>query len=284
MISMHEARPRGALPEYTVLARPRDKPIFTACMPIMHACRCMREVLTIAAMLSVPNVFVRPRDSAKAADEAKAEFTHADGDHLTLLNVFSAWKSNGQDQSWAYNNFLNQRSLSSADNVRGQLERICDRLQVRRALRLRLSLRHDAPRVAACPPQATTVNCDVQLCIRLLQMTGVPCFLLQRPRCARRWCSAPLAISPAIELTQTRGVGSRLHQLTPCHRQVGWLSVTDAVPATARRLIGQVSTLPWSHAVAVPRCLATMLTSWAVVLGSILPCWICRGTDYPRKL
>lgn len=208
MISMHEARPRGALPEYTVLARPRDKPIFTACMPIMHACRCMREVLTIAAMLSVPNVFVRPRDSAKAADEAKAEFTHADGDHLTLLNVFSAWKSNGQDQSWAYNNFLNQRSLSSADNVRGQLERICDRLQVRRALRLRLSLRHDAPRVAACPPQATTVNCDVQLCIRLLQMTAVPCFLLQRPRCARRWCSAPLAISPAIELTQTRGVGA----------------------------------------------------------------------------
>lgn len=91
----------------------------------------MREVLTISAMLSVPNVFVRPRDSAKAADEAKAEFTHADGDHLTLLNVFSAWKSNGQDQSWAYDNFLNQRSLSSADNVRGQLERICDRLQVR---------------------------------------------------------------------------------------------------------------------------------------------------------
>eukprot|EP00892_Ulva_mutabilis_P006507 jgi/Ulvmu1/4228/UM191_0001.1 len=91
---------------------------------------CMREALTIAAMLSVPNVFVRPRDSAKAADEAKAEFTHADGDHLTLLNAFSAWKSNGQDQSWAYDHFLNQRSLTSADNVRGQLERICDRLQM----------------------------------------------------------------------------------------------------------------------------------------------------------
>lgn len=122
-------------------------------MPDMHACRCMREVLTIAAMLSVPNVFVRPRDSAKAADEAKAEFTHADGDHLTLLNVFSAWKSNGQDQSWAYNNFLNQRSLSSADNVRGQLERICERLQVRCA-------RHSRPaalRVSRSLPQAGNV-------------------------------------------------------------------------------------------------------------------------------
>jgi HrpA-like RNA helicase len=94
----------------------------------------MREVLTIAAMLSVPNVFMRPRDAAKAADEAKAEFAHTDGDHLTLLNAFSAWKAEGMDAQWAYNHFLNQRSLSSADSVRTQLERITDRLQARPSL------------------------------------------------------------------------------------------------------------------------------------------------------
>lgn len=97
-----------------------------------HAwCRCMREILTIAAMLSVPNVFMRPRDAAKQADEAKAAFQHSEGDHLTLLNAYAAWKSENMDQKWAYDNFLNQRSLSSADSVRTQLERICDRLQVR---------------------------------------------------------------------------------------------------------------------------------------------------------
>ena len=31
---------------------------------------CSNEVLSIAAMLSVPSVFLRPRDAAKAADEA----------------------------------------------------------------------------------------------------------------------------------------------------------------------------------------------------------------------
>jgi hypothetical protein len=31
-------------------------------------------------MLSVPNVFMRPREAAKAADEAKARFAHIDGD------------------------------------------------------------------------------------------------------------------------------------------------------------------------------------------------------------
>ncbi len=30
-------------------------------------------------MLAVPNVFMRPREAAKAADEAKARFTHIDG-------------------------------------------------------------------------------------------------------------------------------------------------------------------------------------------------------------
>ena len=33
-------------------------------------------------MLSVPNVFLRPREAARAADEAKAKFIHIDGEHL----------------------------------------------------------------------------------------------------------------------------------------------------------------------------------------------------------
>lgn len=88
----------------------------------------MREVLSMTAMLSVPNPFMRPRDVAKQADEAKAQFAHVDGDHLTLLNAYNAWKSKSMEQQWAYDNFLNQRSLQSADNVRTQLERICTRL------------------------------------------------------------------------------------------------------------------------------------------------------------
>ena len=42
--------------------------------------RCSNEMLSIAAMLSVPSVFMRPREAAKAADEAKARFAHIDGE------------------------------------------------------------------------------------------------------------------------------------------------------------------------------------------------------------
>ena len=41
--------------------------------------RCSNEILSVAAMLSVPNVFMRPREAAKAADEAKARFAHING-------------------------------------------------------------------------------------------------------------------------------------------------------------------------------------------------------------
>ena len=55
-----------------------------------------------------------------------------DGDHLTLLNVYHAFKQNMEDPQWCYDNFVNYRSLKSADNVRQQLCRIMDRFNLKR--------------------------------------------------------------------------------------------------------------------------------------------------------
>lgn len=62
--------------------------------------------------------------AAREADAAKARFEHVDGDHLTLLNVYHAYKQNEGNDRWAYDNFLQGRSLKQADNVRSQLERL----------------------------------------------------------------------------------------------------------------------------------------------------------------
>ncbi|CAF1087174.1 unnamed protein product [Adineta ricciae] len=93
---------------------------------------CSNEILSLTAMLSVPQCFVRPNDVRKQADEAKARFAHIDGDHLTMLNVYHAFKQNHEDNHWCYENFVNYRSLKSADNVRTQLGRIMDRFSLRR--------------------------------------------------------------------------------------------------------------------------------------------------------
>lgn len=93
---------------------------------------CSNEVLSITAMLSVPQCFVRPNEARKAADEAKLRFAHIDGDHLTLLNVYHAFKQNNEDPQWCHDNFINYRSLKSSDNVRQQLSRIMDRFNMPR--------------------------------------------------------------------------------------------------------------------------------------------------------
>ena len=94
--------------------------------------KCSAEIVTIVACLSVPQLFLRPRENAKLADEAKAQFTHADSDHLTLLHVFNAYDSIPQRErkQWCWDNFISERSMISAMNVRNQLLGIMKRLDV----------------------------------------------------------------------------------------------------------------------------------------------------------
>jgi pre-mRNA-splicing factor ATP-dependent RNA helicase DHX15/PRP43 len=91
---------------------------------------CSNEILSITALLSVPQIFVRPAAQRKRADEMKALFAHPDGDHLTLLNVYHAFKgpdAQANPRQWCHDHFLSLRALQSADNVRQQLLRIMER-------------------------------------------------------------------------------------------------------------------------------------------------------------
>ena len=53
---------------------------------------CADEVLTVVSMLSVDNVWYRPKEKQAQADQKKARFAQPEGDHLTLLAVYNAWK------------------------------------------------------------------------------------------------------------------------------------------------------------------------------------------------
>jgi HrpA-like RNA helicase len=70
-----------------------------------------------------------------------------EGDHLTLLNVFNEYQNSTlyspllnladnislvdlHDHTWAWHNYVSARSLSQADNVRAQLLRVMERLEV----------------------------------------------------------------------------------------------------------------------------------------------------------
>ncbi len=88
---------------------------------------CSEEILTVVAMLSVEPPWYRPKDKAAAADQKKAKFNHADGDHLTLLNLYNAWAASSFSNPWCFENFVQARSMRRAQDVRTQLISIMDK-------------------------------------------------------------------------------------------------------------------------------------------------------------
>jgi len=88
---------------------------------------CSDEILTIVSMLSVQNVFYRPKEKQAIADQRKAKFNQPEGDHLTLLAVYNSWKNNKFSSAWCYENFVQQRTLKRSQDVRKQLLGIMDR-------------------------------------------------------------------------------------------------------------------------------------------------------------
>ncbi|KAM9335987.1 ATP-dependent RNA helicase DHX8-like isoform 1-T1 [Symphorus nematophorus] len=88
---------------------------------------CSEEMLTIVSMLSVQNIFYRPKDKQALADQKKTKFFQLEGDHLTLLAVYNSWKNNKFSNPWCFENFIQARSLKRAQDIRKQMLSIMDR-------------------------------------------------------------------------------------------------------------------------------------------------------------
>ncbi|PQE14490.1 hypothetical protein CJF30_00007094 [Rutstroemia sp. NJR-2017a BBW] len=91
------------------------------------------EVLSIMAMLGESSaLFFRPKGEQRVhADSARARFTIKEGgDHLTYLNIWNQWVDSDFSIIWAKENFLQQRSLTRVRDVRDQLAKLCERVEI----------------------------------------------------------------------------------------------------------------------------------------------------------
>ncbi|KAG7734022.1 hypothetical protein KL948_001224 [Ogataea haglerorum] len=89
--------------------------------------QCSKEVITIVAMLSIPPIFIRPMHDAalqRRSDSIREKFQVAESDHLTLVNIFNLFRSNGCKESWCTKNFLQYKSLRRAVEIHSQLSQI----------------------------------------------------------------------------------------------------------------------------------------------------------------
>ncbi|CCH41487.1 ATP-dependent RNA helicase [Wickerhamomyces ciferrii] len=107
---------------------PADPTISKTLIESIHY-KCSDEMITIFAVLSTPNIFNRPKQQQELADKKKARFHHPHGDHLTYLNVYNAWVNNDYSKQWCQENFIQERSLKRAQDVRNQLIQIFKRFK-----------------------------------------------------------------------------------------------------------------------------------------------------------
>lgn len=74
----------------------------------LDACSCAERTHVMSAGAC------RPREKQAQADQKKAKFFQAEGDHMTLLAVYDAWKNSKFSKPWCYENFIQERSLRRA--------------------------------------------------------------------------------------------------------------------------------------------------------------------------
>ena len=91
---------------------------------------CSDEVLTVTAMLSVQNIWYRPKEKQAQADQKRSKFFQPEGDHITNLTVYQAWAASKFSNPWCFENFIQARSMRKAQDVRKQLLAIMDRYKL----------------------------------------------------------------------------------------------------------------------------------------------------------
>ncbi|XP_021102532.1 probable ATP-dependent RNA helicase DHX35 isoform X2 [Heterocephalus glaber] len=91
---------------------------------------CSQEILSIAAMMQIQNIFVIPSNQKSQAIRMHRKFAVEEGDHLTMLNVYEAFIKHNKNSQWCQEHFLNYKGLVRASTVREQLKKLLVKFQV----------------------------------------------------------------------------------------------------------------------------------------------------------
>ena len=93
-------------------------PLMATCLLNSGKYNCAEEMVTIAAMLSVQNIFT---GSNRNAEEEKNKFAVEEGDHITYFNVYQGFIGSKKSSQWCSLHYINYQSMTRAVSIRSQL-------------------------------------------------------------------------------------------------------------------------------------------------------------------
>ncbi|XP_013883053.1 ATP-dependent RNA helicase DQX1 isoform X2 [Austrofundulus limnaeus] len=100
---------------------------------LIAACEydCVDELLTVAAMLTAPSCFMAAEaNTEEAAVAVWRPLMHAEGDHMTLINIYHAFMEHNQDEAWCTANLLSHTALRQAAVIRAELLEVMQRIEL----------------------------------------------------------------------------------------------------------------------------------------------------------
>uniref|UniRef100_A0A1A7Y0P4 ATP-dependent RNA helicase DHX33 n=1 Tax=Iconisemion striatum TaxID=60296 RepID=A0A1A7Y0P4_9TELE len=114
---------------------------------------CSEEILSIVSLLSVDSVLYNPPARRDEVLAARKKFASSEGDHVTLLNIYRAFKKVSGNKEWCRENFVNSRNMSLVKEVQAQLREICLKLNLKLE-----SCGSDTGRVRRCLAHGMFIN------------------------------------------------------------------------------------------------------------------------------
>ncbi|XP_059852272.1 ATP-dependent RNA helicase DHX33 isoform X1 [Delphinus delphis] len=101
------------------------EPKFAKTILLSPKFHCTEEILTIISLLSVDSVLYNPPSRRDEVQAVRKKFISSEGDHITLLNIYRAFKNTGGNKDWCKENFVHSKNMMLVAEVRSQLRDIC---------------------------------------------------------------------------------------------------------------------------------------------------------------
>nr|XP_033778035.1 ATP-dependent RNA helicase DHX33 isoform X2 [Geotrypetes seraphini] len=106
------------------------EPRFSKTILLSPKFHCTEEILSIISLLSVDSVLYNPPSKRDEIQAVRKKFISSEGDHITLLNIYRAFKNLGKSKDWCRENFVNSRNMTLVSDVRSQLRNICIKMSM----------------------------------------------------------------------------------------------------------------------------------------------------------
>jgi len=92
---------------------------------------CVKEVLSLVALLSVRTIFSIPAGRRQEASRQHRRFQVEEGDHISMLNAFESFEECKGDRKFINKRFLNYRALVRVQQIRKQLAKFIGRWRIK---------------------------------------------------------------------------------------------------------------------------------------------------------